>query len=257
MDRRTFIAGALVGAPVGAALGALSTKRAQPPPPPPPAAPPPQEGRLSFSQQGEDIALFHVMRDVLKVEAPTYLDIGAAEPVQGSNTYLLYCTGGHGVLVEPNPSYVEKLRARRPNDIVVAAGVAFSEDREADYYVIRGHPPLNTFSPQVAESLKKELGADAVEKVVRMPLVPINEVIATHLGRPPDLLSIDVEGLDLTILKTLDFEKWRPGAIIAETIQPGLPGVDQKLLKFVVSKGYVVRGGSPLNTIFVDSRRYG
>lgn len=256
MERRSFIAGVLAGASVGGLLGRLGWKRAEPaaPPPPPPA---PSEGRLSFSQEGEDIALFHVMRDVLRVGAPTYLDIGAADPVQGSNTYLLYCTGGHGVLVEPNPAYVEKLRLRRPKDVVVAAGVGVGKEREADYYVIRDHPPLNTFSPEVVKDLRAELGGDPVERVIRMPLVPVDEVIATHLGRAPDLLSIDVEGLDLAILRTLDFRRWRPGAIIAETIRMGAPGVNAELVRFVLSRGYVVRGGSPINTIFVDARRVG
>src|SRR5512133_3499135 len=252
IQRRHFIAGLLAGASAGTLAGRFGWKRPEPPPPPAPA-----EGRLSYSEEGEDIVLFHVLRDVLRVGAPTYLDIGAADPVRGSNTYLLYCTGGHGVLVEPNPAYVEKLRLRRPNDVVVAAGVGIGAEREADYYVIRGHPPLNTFSPEVVADLKVELGADAVERVIKMPLVPVNEVIATHLGKPPDLLSIDIEGLDLAILRTLDFRRWRPGAIIAETIRPGSPGVNRELVAFVVSKGYVVRGGSPVNTIFVDARRYG
>jgi FkbM family methyltransferase len=251
IQRRSFITGALAGASVGALLGRLGWKRAEPQPPPPAPLQIPPEARLSFSQQGEDIVLFHVLRDLLKVSAPTYLDIGAAEPVLGSNTYLLYTTGGHGVLVEPNPDYVAKLRARRPNDVVVAAGVGVGKETEADYYVIRGQPPLNTFSPGVVEELRKQLGAE-VERVVKMPLVPVNEVIATHLGRAPDLLSIDVEGLDLAILQTLDFERWRPGAIIAET---GSPRPNEKLMRFVVSKGYEIRGGSVINTIFVDRRR--
>jgi FkbM family methyltransferase len=253
MDRRSFIGGAFVGLPAGALLARLARKPSEP------AAPaawvPPPEGRLSYAQQGEDIVLFHVLRDLLKVNAPTYIDIGAADPVLGSNTYLMYCTGGHGVLVEPNPTYVEKLKARRPKDVVVAAGVGVGDAREADYYVIRGQPPLNTFSPKVIETLKPQFGPDLVERVVKMPLVPVNELIRTHLGQAPDLLSIDVEGLDLDILRTLDFEGLRPGAIVAETVQFGAPGVNDDLYRFVVGKGYVVRGGSCINTVFVDRRR--
>jgi FkbM family methyltransferase len=254
IQRRSFITGALAGASIGALLGRLGGRRAEPSPPPPPPPPPqiPPEARLSFSQQGEDIVLFHVLRDLLKVAAPTYLDVGAAEPVLGSNTYLLYTTGGHGVLVEPNPDYVAKLRAQRPNDVVVAAGIGIGRETEADYYEIRGHPPLNTFSPGVVEELRKQLGVE-VERVVKMPLLNVNEVIATHLGRAPDLLSIDVEGLDLAILRTLDFERWRPGVIIAETGSPP----NEKLARFILSKGYVVRGGSVINTVFVDRRRIG
>lgn len=256
MDRRSFIGGALAGIPAGALLGRIGWRRAHASPPPAPAAAPaPTEGRLSFAQQGEDIVLFHVLRDLLRVSAPSYVDIGAADPVNGNNTYLLYCTGGHGVLVEPNPTYVEQLRLRRPKDVVVAAGVGVGSAREADYYVIRGHPPLNTFSPKVVETLRPELGDDLVERVVKMPLVPVNALIKTHLGKAPDLLSIDVEGLDLDVLRTLDYEALRPGAIIAETIQFGASGVNDELLKFVLSKGYAVRGGSAINTVFVDKRR--
>jgi FkbM family methyltransferase len=217
----------------------------------------PAEGRLSFSEQGEDIVLFHVLRDLLRVASPTYLDIGAAEPVLGSNTYLLYCTGSRGVLVEPNPDYVAKLRARRPEDVVVPAGVGVGKATEADYYVIRGKAPLNTFSAQAVAALRARGGEDPVERVVKMPLVPVNEIIATHLGKAPDLLSIDVEGMDLDILRTLDFGRFRPGAIVAETIPMRSPGVATPLVKFLVARGYVVRGGSTINTVFVDARRLG
>jgi FkbM family methyltransferase len=258
IQRRSFLTGALAGVSVGALIGRAVWARAEPPPPPPPPPPQPQEppeGRLSFAQQGEDLVLFHILRDLLEITAPTYVDIGAAEPVLGSNTYLLYCTGGRGVLVEPNPAYVEKLRLRRPNDVVVAAGVGVGKETEADYYVIRGQPPLNTFSREVVEEMRAKAASDPVERVLKMPLVPLNELIATHLGKAPDLLSIDVEGLDLAILRTLDFKKYRPGAIIAETIPMKANGVNTELASFLLSKRYVVRGGSSINTVFVDRKR--
>jgi FkbM family methyltransferase len=214
------------------------------------------KGRLSFSQQGEDIALFHIMRDLLKVKTPTYVDIGAADPVESNNTFLLYWTGGHGVLVEPNPMYVEKLRLRRPRDVVVASGVGVTDATEADYYVIRGKPTLNTFSPEEAARLRAGAKEDVVEAVVKMPLISVNRLLATHVGKAPDLLSIDVEGMDFDVLRTLDFAAYRPGAIIAETIRMGTVDVNAELVDFVVSHGYAVRGGSMINTIFVDRGRY-
>jgi hypothetical protein len=88
-----------------------------------------------------------------------------------------------------------------------------------------------------------------------MPLVSVNRLIAEHLGKAPDLLSVDVEGLDLEILRTLDFASYRPGAIIAETIRMGSRDVNSELVDFVVSHEYVVRGGSMINTVFVDRKR--
>src|SRR5687768_18067755 len=52
----------------------------------------------------------------------------------------------------------------------------------------------------------------------------------TTLFRSPNLLSIDIEGLDLPILKTLDFEKYGPDVICAE---------DRKSTRLNSSHGYI------------------
>jgi FkbM family methyltransferase len=251
MDRRSFLTGAFAAAPVAGLAGfggRIAYDRMGDTFEP--------KGRKSFSQQGEDIVLYHLLHDLMKIQTPTYIDIGAADPVEANNTFLLYWTGGHGVLVEPNPMYVERLRRRRPRDIVVQAGVGVTDAAEADYYVIRGKPTLNTFSPQEADRLRATMGADVVEKVLKMPLISVNRLIATHLGKAPDLLSIDVEGMDLDILRTLDFATYRPAAIIAETIMMGASDVNTEIVQFLLSKGYGVRGGSLVNTIFADRGRY-
>jgi FkbM family methyltransferase len=186
----------------------------------------------------------------MKIQRPTYLDIGAADPVQASNTYLLHESGGHGVLVEPNPAYQARLRRYRPHDVIVEAGVGITDDVSADYYVIRDAPMRNTFSKGDVEYLRKRAGREVVERVVKMPLIALNRLIAEKLGAAPDLLSTDVEGLDVAILQTLDFQKYRPAVIIAET-QPRGPIPD-----LLASKGYEIRGATMFNVIFADPARY-
>jgi FkbM family methyltransferase len=218
----------------------------------------PEHARLSFSQQGEDIVLYHAMTELLKIPNPVYMDVGAAYPVRGNNTYLLYTTGARGVLVEPNPALVTMLRAERPRDIVVAAGIGVTEQAEADYYEIKGNAMLNTFSPEQVEVLQKaQTGSteSVVERVVKMPLLNINRVIEEHLGRAPDILSTDVEGLDLAILRTLDMTRFRPAVICAETVHTLTTGRLAPITRFLTSRGYIPRGGSLYNTIFVDARR--
>jgi FkbM family methyltransferase len=219
---------------------------------------PASKARQSFSQQGEDIVLYHLLHDWMKITAPTYLDIGAADPVESNNTYLMYWTGGRGVLVEPNPDYVRRLRLERPGDIVVHAGIGVSDATDADYYVIRGAPTLNTFSKDQVEMYRRTGSRYVVDKVMKMPLISINHVIRDCIGRAPDLISIDVEGLDLAILRTLDFATYRPAAFIAETVMMGGPrGTDNGGIgDLLLSKGYVARGGSLYNTIFADPARY-
>lgn len=251
--------GSAAGAATAVLIGA-GRKRPEPPPPtpaPPPPSPPalPEHARLSFSQQGEDIVLFHVLHELMKIATPTYMDVGAAYPVRGNNTYLLYTTGARGVLVEPNPALAEQLRSKRPGDIVVEAGIGVTAAVEADYYEIKGNAMLNTFSPEQVAHLQRGQAESVVARVVKMPLLNINRVIQEHLGKAPDLLSTDVEGLDDAIIRTLDLSRFRPAVICAEAIPTMKSGRLSRTTRYLASKGYIPRGGSVYNTIYVDARR--
>ena len=251
----------MCGSAAGAATAVLAgAARPEPPPPapvPPPPPPPalPEHARLSFSQQGEDIVLFHVLHELMKIATPTYMDVGAAYPVRGNNTYLLYTTGARGVLVEPNPALAAQLRSTRPDDTVVEAGIGVSAAVEADYYHIKGNAMLNTFSPEQVAHLQRGQTESVVERVVKMPLLNINRVIQDHLGRAPDLLSTDVEGLDDAIIRTLDLSRFRPAAICAEATATTKSGQPSRMSRYLAARGYIPRGGSLYNTIYVDARR--
>jgi FkbM family methyltransferase len=210
--------------------------------------------RLSFAQCGEDLVVASLF-DVLGIEAPTYLDIGAYEPILGSNTYLFYRRGGRGVLVEPNMDLIGRLEAARPRDTVLNVGVGITDEPSADYYRLNA-PQLNTFDKGEAERVVRDAGGKLrIAEVVKMPLVPVNRVIADHFGgAAPDLLSVDVEGLDLAILKTLDFGTYRPKVICAETPAAGGPVTSAETVRFLEGKGYALRGMTFPNTVFVDKK---
>ena len=210
------------------------------------------QGRRSFAQQGEDLILYNLLWQDLKIQRPSYLDIGAGDPVLSNNTYALYLTGSRGVLVEPNPTLVRKLKAVRPGDVVVGRGVGLRDTTDADYYVIRGQWPLNTFSPEAVAEYRKQAAADPVDRMLKMPLIHINRLMADHFGSAPDLLSIDIEGLDLAVLRTMDFRAHRPAAICSETKKPGMSHDSTPIARFLRGKGYMACAGSLYNTIFVD-----
>jgi hypothetical protein len=124
---------------------------------------------------------------------------------------------------------------------------------EADYYVTN-IPQLNTFDRAAADRLPAVTdGKGKVVRTVKMPLLNINDVIARHLGTAPDYLSIDAEGLDVPILKTLDVARFRPAVVCAEHSQD--PADRQVLLDLMAGYGYAVRGQTYPNTLFVDRKR--
>ncbi|MDD1606885.1 MAG: FkbM family methyltransferase, partial [Methylococcaceae bacterium] len=71
----------------------------------------------------------------------------------------------------------------------------------------------------------------------------------------PDFLSLDVEGLDLKILQSFNFVKWRPKVICVETITYS-EKCDGKKIKdieiLLIEKGYFSYADTHINTIFVD-----
>ena len=253
-ERRRFLSSSfLLGAAGGAAAGIAGTVALAPKLLRPEALP----GKLSYAQQGEDIALWQILSWVLGIERPTYLDVGAHHPVFNNNTYYFYERGSRGVLVEPNPALHGVLEQLRPRDVLVRAGIGFAAQAEADFYIIGGSEDaqLNTFSPQQAEALvTRSNGRYRIERVMKIPLLGINELMRKHWNGPPNLLSLDTEGLDLAILRSLDFERLRPDVVCVESVEVGGRRVTSEIMQLMAQKGYDARGGSFVNTIFVDRR---
>jgi FkbM family methyltransferase len=211
-----------------------------------------------YSQCGEDLIADQILHD-LGVDRPTFLDVGAFLPIRSNNTYLFYTRGARGVLVEPNVDLIAELKRARPEDVVLNIGIGFSAEEETADYYRTNFPQRNTFDAEDAKKLVASSNGEArIVEVVKMPLVPINKVIATHLGdRAPDFLSVDTEGLDLAILKTLDFGKYRPKLICAETFDNTTFRVKPDVAEFLGGQGYAVRGQTHPNTLFVDQRLTG
>src|ERR1043165_3396766 len=150
------------------------------------------QGKPSFSQFGED-RILQALFTSLGIERPTYIDIGANEPVLDNNTYLFYNRGARRICIEPEPVLFNRLRTTRRRDTCLNVGIGFAETESTSFYVF---PPKysgwNTFNKEEAE-LRKANGISYV-KVIQVPLKNINSIMADILGGPPDLMSIDVEG---------------------------------------------------------------
>lgn len=213
-------------------------------------------GERSYAQCGEDLIVQFILGHIGATDA-RYLDVGAHDPVIINNTYLFYTQGFRGVLVEPNPVMCEKIRAERPEDVTLTAGIGMSDVREADFYMMNDSS-WNTFSKEEADHMVKTTkGEIRVEKVIKMQLLEINGVMEEHFGGAPEYLSIDAEGIHLDILKTVNFKKYRPMVICVETLVSGTKQTMPEIGQFLASRGYTQRGGSFVNGIFVDRRLLG
>jgi FkbM family methyltransferase len=207
---------------------------------------------LSYSQAGEDVVVMHLLNDI-GIKQIKYLDIGANKPTFGSNTYLFYSRGNTGVLVEADPSLIPRLKSYRKRDEILNIGVAVSEEKELEFYIFN-EPGANTFNKE--EALKRDQqGLHKIVDTIKVPLISINELIKNNFKTYPDFMSIDIEGLDLEVLKSLDIVKYPIPIICVETCQYSTNHIRPKDLsigEFMKSIGYFAYGDTYINTIFVN-----
>jgi FkbM family methyltransferase len=180
-------------------------------------------GRMSYSAAGEDRlvlgwlqAVYH--RDIRQVR---YCDIGANHPTKLSNTFLLYSMGASGVLVEPDPDLCGRLRRKRPNDVVLNVGMAFDERRLAKLTRLKASV-FNTFSSTQAEQVViaskdwQPYQRQTIIDEIEVALTPANDILEKYFSDGIDFVSIDTEGVDLPILKSIDLQRFRPRMICIE-----------------------------------------
>lgn len=213
---------------------------------------PPPFTRNSYSQCGEDVIVDFLFKGIGQAK-PTYLDIGTNNPTWGNNTYLFYENGCRGVLVEADETIIPLIKQHREGDTILNIGVGLSEQKEADFYIfdISG---IHTFNKEEAEERDK-LGVHKIVKVAKVPLKPINEIIKENFDSYPDFLSIDIEGLDLAVLQSLDFSKYPIPIICSETCiysENHIKPKDKAIAAFMDSKGYFIYADTYINTIFVN-----
>lgn len=204
---------------------------------------------VSYASAGEDLLVLSWLENVYRLDVRNvrYLDIGANHPTRLSNTFLLYRLGASGVLVEPDPNLSDELRSKRPRDVLVAAGIAFDERRNARLKRMTANV-FNTFSPDRVETIvndsrnwKEDQRQEQIDEI-DVPLIPANDILTGHFSSGIDYISIDTEGVELEILRSIDFARFRPKMICIEASA----GFDPILLPL----GYQLTARTPDNLIY-------
>ena len=205
----------------------------------------------SYSQAGEDAVIRFLFSDK-NITNISYLDIGTNIPDLTNNTYLFYLSGSSGVCVEADKSLIEQIRKTRPRDKVLNVGVAAYAESEAEFYIF--NHGMNTFD-KVEAKLRSKSGRFKILETVRVKLIDINTVISENFEERPDFLSLDIEGLDLSVLKALDFTRYPIPVICVETCmysETNIRPKDLSIIEFMNTKGYEVYADTYINTIFVN-----
>jgi hypothetical protein len=170
-------------------------------------------GGRFYSQFGEDIIVLNLFLQ-MGIGKPTYLDLGAHHPFDISNTALLYLRGSRGINVEPNASLIKAFKMHRPEDINLCLGVA-----------PQSKPAMNFFSHDKAigkvsgrnSFVREQSEAHGAVEAIPTRVMSVEDIVFNYAnGAFPDFMSVDVEGWDSEIIKSIDYAKGSPKVICVE-----------------------------------------
>jgi len=178
----------------------------------------------------------------------SYLDIGCWRPVQASNTYHFYQKGWRGLCIDA-ADFAAEYKAERPEDVFVQSGVGM-QSGTLPYYVIAQDTSCNTFSKEHAETIKRDKGYEYVQQDVPVRTLP--DILGGHDIARVDFINIDVEGMDLAILKQIDLQKYKPRVVAIEDLSLDLVmPISSPIVIHMLQQGYLFHSKCYLTLIFI------
>lgn len=203
----------------------------------------------SFSQDSEDRIVLRLLKHQRN---GFFVDIGAHHPYRFSNTALFSELGWTGLNIDATPGAMDAFEAERPQDINVWAAVA-AETGHIDFKIFK-EPAFNTLN--LGRTTPSKEGRDSGE-VVRVPAVRIDDLMREKLAADQvvDFVSLDVEGLEETILDTFPFEEFAPRIFIVEDHKINVEScADSDIFKRLKAHGYRLRCQMMFSSIYINEK---
>lgn len=209
----------------------------------------------TYSQNAEDTIVVSLLSAIATTRSPvkdaTYLDIGANHPVQLNNSYALHRRFGiRGTLIEPDESRLEDLRRVREGDRVIHAAVTKSRADKVTLYRTENSEFSSTDERHAVRFNQIRTTAAEVPNIYAGSLHELVEP-----GYDVFLLSIDTEGVDIDILRAINWDALRPWIVVSEPYEAG--GNEQIAHDMVATmreRDYHPIAMTPCNLIFIDRR---
>ena len=208
----------------------------------------------SFSSYGLD----KKMNKYLKKDAGYYIEMGANDGIEYSNTYLLELSKKwKGVLVEPNLNNFFECIKNRSNKNIFFCNACVSFDYKEKFVPMiyadlmtmakkseRGYDELTHLEESSTNHLQKN------ERITEYGSIAKTLTEILHEANAPkniDFFSLDVEGTELDVLKGIDFNEYNIEYILTESNSLDI----EYIVNFLTSKNYVLLEKlSPVDFLF-------
>ena len=165
-----------------------------------------------FSQIEQDK---YYIENIIKYKCNgTFLEIGGYDGITGSNTYFLEKNlNWNGIIVECNPKMVKKCKENR-NCIICDKAIYKESNKTIDFIIPKGREIkggreqlagiLNNLRPKHAHHFRDSY---KINEILKIDTININELLESYKIYEIDYVSLDIEGYELEVLKSWNFDK--------------------------------------------------
>jgi FkbM family methyltransferase len=207
---------------------------------------------MATSQYGQD-------RYIREKYLPTvdngfFIELGALDGLRHSNTKFFEDLGWAGICIEAHPDLFRRLKRNR-NCICVEALISSNHCQTSRFLAIDPRGPvglsglIDIYDPRHLHRILNECkGAGVVANEINMPTRTLADILHEHSIKHVDFFSLDVEGAELDVLKSIKWSDVDFGVLLIENNYGS-----HHVSDFVAMQGYrrVERRG--LDDIFVKA----
>lgn len=207
-----------------------------------------------YSQVGQDKYIYeHFFKGI---EKGTFLDIGAHDGVNKSNSFFFEKTlGWTGICVGPIPEVFDRLKSNR-NCICVNAGVS-DKNGVSKFWRIEGYSEMlsgivDNYNEKHKERIEKEIKEHNGKKTeIDIKIYDINTLLKEYNFSHIDYCTIDVEGSEEKILSVLNEKEFDISVFTVENNYQ-----DKTLRKLMKSKGYKLESIVDFDDVYVKRKKW-
>ena len=157
--------------------------------------------RNSPSQLNQDLFVLYFLDGI---KNGFFIEIGACDGVQFSNSLKLEILGWNGIISEPSPYWIDKIKNRKC--IITTKAVFKESNKKLDFSTVQNFPDLsglkNSFNKDENDKFRKD------SKIHQVDTITLNDLIDQNApNQKINYISIDTEGSEYEILQNFNFKK--------------------------------------------------
>lgn len=206
-----------------------------------------------YGQKGEDSYIYNMFFKDIKNKI--FIELGAMDGIAYSNSKFFEDElGWTGILIEANPFLFEKLKINRPNCKTYNALISdLDTDLDFKYFNNLGVSCVEKTKPINHDRLyfnsKRPQFANQPQGSIKIKTVTLANIIENSGYNKIDFMSLDVEGHEYNVLKSIDFSKVEIYVILVEMLDDN--NDNEKIINLLLKNNYIFHSEIGRNKVFI------